>query len=112
MAGERFEIFLTEVRDGWLESRIVSGDAHYDLSVHSNFSRRVKDLSRCLWDGHGLEAPTDREADYRHTEFEWGGEGWVYYWDIVPRPGGQLDVSVEFKGKREVGGVEHPVWRF
>lgn len=54
----------------------------------------------------------DMDKDYRHCEFEWGGEGWVYFWQVVPKPGGQLEVSVEFKGKREVGGKEHPVWKF
>lgn len=111
MAGEPFEIYLTEARAGWLEARLVSGDSHFDLSVNSNFSEPIKDLFRCLCDVHGLDAPTDMETDYRHIEFEWGGEGWLYYWSVIPKPGGELAVTVDFKGKREVGGVEFPVWK-
>lgn len=110
MADPRFEIYFTEVRAGWLEARLVDGDAHYDLSVNSNFSEPLKDLFRCLCDVHGLDAPTDMEEDYRHIEFEWGGEGWLYYWSVTPQPGGMLSISVQFKGKREEGGTEHPVW--
>jgi len=111
MPENRFEIFLTEARAGWLEARLVSNDSHFDLSVNSNFSEPIKDLFRCLCDVHGLDAPTDMEVDYRHTEFEWGGEGWLYYWGVTPRPGGMLDIVVDFKGKREVGGEEYPVWK-
>ncbi|QGY39215.1 hypothetical protein GM415_03450 [Pseudodesulfovibrio cashew] len=111
MSGEQFEFFLTEAKAGWLESRIVHNGSHYDLSVRSTFSEPLKDLFACLCDAHGLEAAPDKDAEYRHLAFEWGGEGWVYYWTVVPRPGGMLDLVVEFKGKREVGGAEHPVWR-
>ena len=30
---------------------------------------------------------------------------------LAPMPGGKLSVIVEFKGKREVGGKEFPVWK-
>ncbi|BCS89256.1 hypothetical protein [Pseudodesulfovibrio sediminis] len=111
MSEGRFEIYLTEARSGWLEARLIDDDSHYDLSIHSNFSEPIKDLFRCLCDVHGLEAPTDMDTDYRHCEFEWGGEGWLYYWNITPRPNGVLDITVEFKGKREVHGDEYPVWK-
>ena len=111
MSDDRFKIYLTEARAGWLEARLVDGDSHYDLSVHSNFSEPIKDLFRCLCDVHELDAPTDMEVDYRHTDFEWGGEGWLYYWVFTPKPNGMLDITVDFKGKREVGGVEYPVWK-
>ena len=111
MAENRFEIYLTEARAGWLDARLVDSGSHYDLSVNSNFSEPIKDLFRCLCDAHGLDAPPDMERDYRHLEFEWGGEGWLYYWTVIPRPGGELDLIVAFKGKREVGGVEYPVWK-
>ncbi len=111
MADNCFEIYLTEVRAGWIEARLVDGTEHYDLSVHSGFSEPIKDLFRCLCDAHELDAPTDMEADYRHLEFEWGGEGWLYYWSVTPKPDGVLDITVDFKGKREVGGVEYPVWK-
>lgn len=111
MSGDQFEIYLTEARAGWLEARVVHESSHYDLSVNATFSEPLKDFFACLCDLHGLDAPPNMEEDYRHCEFEWGGEGWVYYWTFTPRPDGVLDVVVEFKGKREVGGVEHPVWR-
>lgn len=111
MAGDQFELFLTEAKAGWLESRVILHGSHYDLSVHSNFSEPLKDLFRCLCDAHGLDAPTDMDTDYRHLEFEWVGEGWLYYWNVTPRPNGELHVTVEFKGKREVGGKEYPVWK-
>ena len=111
MAENRFEIYLTEARAGWLDARLVDSGSHYDLSVNSNFSEPIKDLFRCLCDAHGLDAPPDMERDYRHLEFEWGGEGWLYYWTVIPKPDGELDLIVAFKGKREVGGVEYPVWK-
>lgn len=110
MSVEQFDMFLTEVKAGWLECRIVHNGSHYDLSVNSTFSEPLKDLFLCLCDVHALSAPTDMQEDYRHIEFEWGGEGWLYYWCVTPKPDGMLDISIEFKGKREVGGVEHPVW--
>lgn len=111
MSGDQFQFYLTEAKAGWLECRIVLDGNHYDLSVHSNFSEPLRDLFACLCDLHGLEAPTDMATDYRHCEFEWGGEGWLYLWQFRPQPGGQLAVKVEFKGKREVGGKEYPVWK-
>ncbi len=111
MADDRFEIYLTEARAGWLDARLVDAGSHYDLSVNSNFSEPIKDLFRCLCDAHGLDTFPDMEQDYRHLEFEWGGEGWLYYWTVTPRPEGRLDIVVDFKGKREVGGVEYPVWK-
>ena len=48
MSGDQFEIFLTEAKAGWLESRIILNDAHYDLSVNANFSEPLKDLFRSL----------------------------------------------------------------
>ncbi|CCH49000.1 hypothetical protein [Pseudodesulfovibrio piezophilus] len=110
MAEKQFELFLTEVRAGWLEARIVHDGEHYDLSVSCSFSEPLKDLFSCLCDLYQLEALPDLLEDYRHFEFEWGGEGWLYYWTIIPGPGGVLQVDIEFKGKREAGGVEHPVW--
>ena len=110
MTKDQFELFLTEAKAGWLESRIIHNGAHYDLSVHATFSEPLKDLFLALCDLHGLDGPTDMDTDYRHCEFEWGGEGWVYYWVITPRPQGVLDIAVEFKGKREVDGPEHGVW--
>ncbi|WP_319541220.1 hypothetical protein [uncultured Pseudodesulfovibrio sp.] len=111
MPGERFQIFFPEISSGRLECRLIASNSHYDLSVQSTFSEPLKDLFRCLCDVHGLDAPTDMEKDYRHTEFEWGGEGWLYYWSITPKPGGKLDIAVDFKGKREVDGDEFPVWK-
>ncbi len=111
MSGDQFEFYLTEAKAGWLESRIVLNDSHYDLSSHCNFSEPLKDLFRCVCDVHGLETVPGPEDGYRHCEFEWVGEGWLYFWKVAPRPGGELAVSVEFKGKREVGGTEYPVWR-
>jgi len=111
MSGDQFELFLTEVKAGWLEARIVHNGSHYDLSVNATFSEPIKDLFLCLCDMHELDALSELDKEYRHTEFEWGGEGWLYYWTVTPRPGGVLDISVEFKGKREEGGQEHPVWK-
>ncbi|MBI9079608.1 MAG: hypothetical protein JEY79_07705 [Pseudodesulfovibrio sp.] len=111
MSQDLFEFYLTEVKAGWLESRISLNDSHYDLSINCNFSEPLKDLFHCLCDVHGLDAPTDTNQDYRHCEFEWGGEGWLYLWHVTPRPNGKLDITVEFKGKREVGGTEHSVWK-
>ena len=111
MSGNDFQIYLTEAKAGWLESRIVQDGSHYDLSVHANFSEPIKDLCRCLTDAHGLEGPVDMDKDYRHLEFEWVGEGWLYYWNVTPGPSGKLRVVVDFKGKREVGGKEYPVWK-
>jgi hypothetical protein len=111
MSGDQFELFLTEAKAGWLEARIIHNGSHYDLSVNSTFSEPLKDLFICLCDLHGQDAPTDMDKDYRHCEFEWGGEGWLYYWTVIPAPDGVLNITVEFKGKREVGGVEHPVWK-
>jgi hypothetical protein len=108
---DSFSFFLTEAKSGWLESRIVLDGRHYDLSAHCALSEPLKDLFRCLCDAHGLDGPPDMSANYRHLEFEWVGEGWLYYWELTPGPGGRLDVSVEFKGKREVGGAEYPVWK-
>ena len=107
---DQFELFLTDVKAGWLESRIILNGSHYDVSVNCNFSEPLKDLFSCLCDVHDLDAPTDMTLDYRHCEFEWGGEGWLYYWEIIPKPDGQLNITIKFKGKREVGGKEHPVW--
>jgi len=104
------QLHLTEVKSGWLEARIVLEGERYDLSTHCALSEPLKDLFRCLCDVHGLDAPPDMAEDYRHLEFEWVGEGWLYYWALAPGPDGRLAVSVEFKGKREVGGVEYPVW--
>ncbi|WP_285907126.1 hypothetical protein [Pseudodesulfovibrio pelocollis] len=104
------QLYLTEVRACWLEARIVLDGEQYDLSTHCALSEPLKDLFRCLCDAHGLEGPPDMVADYRHLEFEWVGEGWLYYWALTPGPDGRLEVSVEFKGKREVGGTEYPVW--
>lgn len=111
MPDDQFKLYLTEVKAGWLESRMVLDGAHYDVSVNCKFSEPLKDLFSCLCDLHKLDAPTDMDTDYRHCEFEWGGAGWLYYWSFTPRPGGLLDVTVEFKGKREVGGTEYPVWK-
>lgn len=111
MAGDQFELYFTEAKAGWLESRLILNESHYDLSISSNFSEPLKDLFLCLCDVHGLDAPTDMDADYRHCEFEWGGEGWLYLWHVTPQANDQLAVHVEFKGKREVGGVEFPVWQ-
>ena len=110
MSGDRFAFYLTEAKAGWLEARIVLDGSHYDLSAHCNFSEPIKDLCRCLCDAHGLEGPVDAKREYRHLEFEWVGEGWLYYWNVTPQPGGLLRVAVDFKGKREVGGKEYPVW--
>ncbi len=111
MSGEPFELYFTEVKAGWLESRVVLNGFHYEISTQCTFSEPLKDLSRCLCDLHGLEALPESDDEPRHFEFEWGGEGWIYFWKIVPHPGGELAVTVEFKGKREVGGQEYPVWR-
>ena len=111
MAENRFQFYLTEARAGWLDARLIYEGSHYDLSVNSVFSEPLKDLFRCLCDAHELEATPDMEKDYRHLEFEWGGEGWLYYWSVTPKPGGELDISIDFRGKREVGGVEYPVWK-
>lgn len=111
MADDQFELYLTEARAGWLESRIVLNGSHYDLSVHCNFSEPLMDLFSCLCDVHGLDAPTDMDQDYRHCEFEWIGEGWLYLWELCPLPDDKLQVTVEFKGKREDGGTEYPVWK-
>jgi len=111
MSADQFEFYLTEARAGWLESRIVHNGSHYDLSVHCNFSEPLKDLFSCMCDLHGLQAPTDMNKDYRHCEFDWGGEGWLYSWNLIPMPEDRLTIQVEFKGKREVGGQEHPVWK-
>jgi hypothetical protein len=108
---DSFHFYLTEVKSGWLESRIVLDGEHYDLSAHCALSEPLKDLFRCLCDARGLAAPPGVDDEYRHLEFEWVGEGWLYYWELVPGPDGRLDVSVEFKGKREVGGTEYPVWK-
>lgn len=109
MSADTFELFLTEARAGWIESRIVHAQSHYDLSVHCNFSKPLKDLFNCLCDVHGLDAlPSDDTVC--HREFEWGGEGWIYQWLVTPKPEGLLHLSVEFKGKREVGGREYPMW--
>ena len=64
-----------------------------------------------MCDAHGLDGLPDMERDYRHLEFEWGGEGWLYYWNVIPKPGDILDITVDFRGKREEGGVEYPVWK-
>lgn len=90
---------------------MVLNDSHYDLSVQANFSEPLKDLCSCLTDAHGLEGPVDMNENYRHLEFEWVGEGWLYYWIVTPGPDGELRVTVDFKGKREVGGKEYPVWK-
>jgi len=111
MSGDQFELFLTEAKAGWLEARIVHNGSHYDLSVHATFSEPLKDLFLCMCDAKGLQSPPDMDKDYCHLEFEWGGEGWLYYWTVVPGPDGKLSITVEFKGKREEGGVEHPVWK-
>lgn len=108
---DEFAFYLTEARAGWLESRIVLNDSHYDLSIHCNFSEPLKDLFQCLCDLHDLDAPTNMEQDYRHCEFEWVGEGWLYFWELCPLKEGGLLVKIEFKGKREVGGKEYPVWK-
>lgn len=110
MSKDQFELYFTEAKAGWLEARIVHEGAHYDLSVNATFSEPLKDIFTCLCDVHGLEAPPNMEEDYCHIEFEWGGEGWLYYWTVTPGSDGKLDITVEFKGKREVGGAEHPVW--
>jgi len=111
MSENQFEFHLTEAKAGWLESRIDLNGSHYDLSINCNFSEPLKDLFRCLCDMHGLDAPTDRGQDYRHNEFEWGGEGWLYLWEVTPKPDDKLGITVEFKGKREVGGKEYSVWK-
>ncbi len=111
MAGDQFELYLTESKAGWLESRLILNDSHYDLSVSSKFSEPLKDLFQCLCDVRGLDAPTDMNTDYRHCEFEWGGEGWLYLWQVTPLPNDELAVKIEFKGKREIGGKEFPVWK-
>ncbi len=111
MSDDQFEFYLTEIKAGWLESRIVLNGSHYDLNVQSNFSEPLKDLFRSLCDLRGLDAPTDMDKDYRHCEFEWVGEGWLYFWILTPKPEGKLGISIEFKGKREVGGKEYPVWK-
>jgi hypothetical protein len=108
---DQFQFYLTEVKAGWLESRIVCNGRHYELSTNCALSEPLKDLFRCLGDARGLSEPPAPAGEYRHLEFEWVGEGWLYYWELVPGPGGRLAVSVEFKGKREEGGVEYPVWR-
>ncbi|WP_419786267.1 hypothetical protein [Pseudodesulfovibrio sp.] len=110
MSCDEFEFYLTEVKAHWLEARIVLNGSHYDLSTHSNFSEPIRDICRCLSDARGLEGPVDMDRDYRHLEFEWIGEGWLYYWNVIPQPDGRLRVGVEFKGKREEGGREFPVW--
>lgn len=110
MSQDSFLLFFTEAKAGWLESRIVHDDNHYDLSVSCAFSEPIKDLFTGLCDLYGLDSlPTDGTP--RHREFEWGGEGWLYEWKLTPKAGGMLDVSIEFKGKREVGGVEYPMWK-
>ncbi len=111
MSDDQFEFYLTEVKAGWLESRIILNGSHYDLSTRCNFSEPLKDLFSCLCDIHGLDAPTDMTQDYRHCEFEWVGEGWLYFWKMTPKPDGKIKIVVEFKGKREVGGKEYPVWK-
>jgi len=111
MPGDKFEFYLTEIKAGWLEARIVLNGSHHDLSANANFSEPIKDVCRCLADAHGLEGPVDMDRDYRHLEFEWMGEGWLYYWGVTPQPDGRLRLSVEFKGSREVGGREYPVWK-
>ena len=110
MSADQFQFFLTEARSGWLESRIVTGDAHYDLSVHANFSEPLKDLFQCLCDTHGLDAAPD-DGEYRHLAFEWVADGWLYEWTALPLSDGKLALTVEFKGSREVGGTEYPVWK-
>jgi hypothetical protein len=106
-----FDFYFIDVKSGWLESRISLDGVHYDLSAHCALSEPLKDLFRCLADARGLDGPPDMAADYRHLEFEWVGEGWLYYWSLTPGPDHRLDVCVEFKGKREVGGAEYPVWK-
>jgi len=109
MSADQFEFYLTEARAGWLESRIIHNGSHYDLSVHCNFSEPLKDLFSCLCNLHGMEAITDK--NYHHNEFDWGGEGWLYSWLVTPMPEDRLALQIGFKGKREVGGKEHPVWQ-
>jgi len=111
MSDDQFEFYLTEAKAGWLESRIILNGSHYDLSVNCNFSEPLKDLFRCMCDVKDLDAPTNMLTDYRHCEFEWVGEGWLYFWELCPLVDGKLKVMVEFKGKREVGGAEYPVWK-
>ncbi|QJB55621.1 hypothetical protein [Pseudodesulfovibrio sp. zrk46] len=110
MSADQFEFFLTEARAGWLESRIVHNSSHYDLSVNRNFSDPIKDLFCCMCDLYGADAASWPGNRYRHTEFEWGGEGWLYSWLMEPTPDNKIAVKVAFKGKREVGGPEHQVW--
>jgi hypothetical protein len=110
MPDDQFKFYLTEIKAGWLESSIILNGSHYDLSVKCNFSEPLKDLFRCLCDVQGLSAPPNMDEDYRHCEFEWVGEGWLYFWKLTPLPNDKLTLSIEFKGKKEVGGTEYPVW--
>lgn len=110
MPKNQFQLFLTEAKTGWLESRIVCDEAHYDLSVSCTFSEPLKDLFTSLCDLHGLDALPSGDTPC-HREFEWGGEGWLYEWRITPKPDAMLDLEIEFKGKREVGGIEYPMWK-
>lgn len=109
MPEDQFELYLTEAKAGWLESRIVHNASHYDLSVSCSFSEPLKDLFTCLCN---LHPSTETDGEYLHTDFEWGGEGWLYFWELDLKPDNMVALSVEFKGKREVGGVEYPMWKF
>jgi hypothetical protein len=111
MSENQFSFFLTEAKAGWLESRIIHNGAHYDLSVSCAFSEPLMDLFRSLCDLQGLQTPSSPDEAYTHYEFEWGGEGWLYTWQITPMQNAMLNVVIEFKGKREVDGKEHPVWK-
>lgn len=111
MPDDQFEFYLTKVKAGWLESRIILNGSHYDLSVKCNFSEPLKDLFHSLCDIRGLDATTKMDEEYHHLEFEWVGEGWLYFWKLTPKPNERLHLSIEFKGKREIGGAEYPVWK-
>lgn len=104
----RFPVFtLTELRQGWLDFRLEDGHKTCDFSVASVFSEPLRDLCDALVDAH--DAVHGGGVTPFHFEFEWLGEGWLYFWEMKPE-GETLNVKATFAGSRVVGDRPATVW--
>lgn len=97
---------FTELRQGWLDIRLEDGDKVCDFSVAAVFSEPLRDLCDALVDAH--DAMNGGVPPY-HFEFEWLGEGWMYFWKLRPE-GDIINVSASFAGSRVVGDRPSVVW--
>lgn len=102
---DRVQFRLVDVSAGWLEVCLNLNDTAYDLSVSSALSEPLRDLFQGL-----LDLRQGRDDEYRHLEFEWVGEGWMYEWTLTPLENGMVRARVAFSGQRTEGGKVFPVW--